>query len=142
MSELMCLPKREQERSNQTTESATARRRASSRHSQCLRISYSEKKSIIKALSVSQNQLQREEEHHQDTLGVSESATARRRASSRHSQCPRTRGDGYNLLSRQQQVALVSLRTGYNRLSDHLYRTLKLLPFPACLCGQEDHGGT
>ena len=38
------------------------------------RISYSEKKSIIKTLSMSQNQLQREEEHHQGTLNAQEHA--------------------------------------------------------------------
>ena len=51
---------------------------------------------------------------------------------------PRAQGDDYRLLSREQQVVLVRLRTGHNRLNSHMQRKLKLAPSPICLCGQED----
>ena len=46
--------------------------------------------------------------------------------------------DGYHLLSRKQQVILVRLRTGHNRLNSHIHRKLKLVPSPTCPCGQEE----
>ena len=46
--------------------------------------------------------------------------------------------DDYHLLSRKQQVILVRLRTGHNRLNSHMHRKLKLAPSPACPCGQEE----
>ena len=66
-------------------------------------ITYSEKKSIIKALTA-----------------------------------PAILKDDYHLLSREQQTVLVRLRTGHNRLNNHMYRKLKLVPSPTCPCGQED----
>ena len=46
--------------------------------------------------------------------------------------------DDYHLLSREQQSVLVRLHTGHNRLSDHMYRKLKLVLSPICPFGQED----
>ena len=51
---------------------------------------------------------------------------------------PRTEKDDYHLLSREQQVILVRLRTGHNRLNAHMNRKFKLAPSPTCPCGQED----
>ena len=51
---------------------------------------------------------------------------------------PRSQRDDYHLLSRKQQVILVRLRTGHNRLNSHVHRKLKLAPSPTCPCGQED----
>ena len=45
--------------------------------------------------------------------------------------------DDYHLLSRDQQVILMRLRTGHNRLKKHLNR-LKISASPVCPCGQED----
>ena len=66
-------------------------------------ISYSEKKNIIRAVSM-----------------------------------PGPCGDDYHLLSKEQQVALVRLRTSHNRLNVHMYRNVKLVPSPICPCGPED----
>ena len=51
---------------------------------------------------------------------------------------PKLQRDDYHLLSRKQQVILVRLRTGYNRLNSHMHRKLKLAPSPTCPCGQEE----
>ena len=48
-----------------------------------------------------------------------------------------TKGD-YHLLSRKQQVILVRLRTGHNRLNRNMHRKLKLAPSPTWPCGQEE----
>ena len=44
----------------------------------------------------------------------------------------------YHLLSWKQQVILVRLRTGHNRLNSHMHHKLKLAPSPTCPCGQEE----
>ena len=51
---------------------------------------------------------------------------------------PRSQRDDYHLLSRKQQVILVRLRTGHNRLNSHMPFKLKLAPSPTCPCGQEE----
>ena len=51
---------------------------------------------------------------------------------------PRSQRDDYHLLSRKQQVVLVRLRTGHNRLNSHMHGKLKLVPSLTCPCGQED----
>ena len=51
---------------------------------------------------------------------------------------PRSQRDDYHLLSRKQQVVLVRLRTGHNRLNSHMHGKLKLAPSSTCPCGQED----
>ena len=51
---------------------------------------------------------------------------------------PRSQRDDYHLLSRKQQVILVRLRTGHNRLISHMLRKLKLAPSPTCPCGLEE----
>ena len=51
---------------------------------------------------------------------------------------PRSQRDDYHLLSREQQVVLVRLRTGHNRLNSHMHSKLKLASSPTCPCGQKD----
>ena len=51
---------------------------------------------------------------------------------------PRSQRDDYHLLSWKQQVILVRLRPGHNRLNNHMHRKLKLAPSPTCPCGQEE----
>ena len=51
---------------------------------------------------------------------------------------PRSQRDDYHLLSREQQVVMVRLRTGHNRLNSHMNGKLKLASSPTCPCGQED----
>ena len=46
---------------------------------------------------------------------------------------PRSRRDDYHLLSREQQFAVVRLRTGHTRLNSHSHCKLKLAYSPACL---------
>ena len=41
---------------------------------------------------------------------------------------PRSQRDDYHLLSRKQQVVLVRLRAGHNRLNSHMHGKLKLAP--------------
>ena len=49
----------------------------------------------------------------------------------------RTRDD-YHLLTRKQQSVLVRLRTGHNRLNNHMSRKLKLVKSPTCPCNEAD----
>ena len=51
---------------------------------------------------------------------------------------PKLQRDDYHLLSRKQQVILVRLRTGHNRLNSHMHPKLKLAPSPTCPCGREE----
>ena len=51
---------------------------------------------------------------------------------------PRSQRDDNHLLSRKQQVILVRLRTGHNRLNSHMHGKRKLAPSPNCPRGQED----
>ena len=51
---------------------------------------------------------------------------------------PKLQRDDYHLLSRKQQVILVRLRTGHNRLNSHMHRKLKLAPSPTFPCGREE----
>ena len=51
---------------------------------------------------------------------------------------PRSQRDDYHLLSQEQQVVLVRLRTGHNRLNSYMDSKLKLASSPTCPCGQED----
>ena len=51
---------------------------------------------------------------------------------------PRPQRDDYHMLSREQQVVLVRLRTGHNRLNSHMHDKLKLASSPTCPRGQED----
>ena len=47
-------------------------------------------------------------------------------------------GDDYHALTRDEQVVLLRLRTGHNRLNYHMCRKLKLAPSTACECQQGD----
>ena len=51
---------------------------------------------------------------------------------------PKLHRDDYHLLSRKQQVILVRLHTGHNRLNSHMHRKLKLAPSPTCPCGRDE----
>ena len=51
---------------------------------------------------------------------------------------PKLQRDDYHLLSWKQQVILVRLCTGHNRLNSHMHRKLKLAPSPTCPCGREE----
>ena len=66
------------------------------------------------------------------------SASVKRRLSLTALTMPRSQRDDYHPLSRKQQVILVRLRHGHNRLNSHVYGKLKLAPSPTCPCGQED----
>ena len=51
---------------------------------------------------------------------------------------PQPTRDAFHFLERQQQVAIMRLRTGHCRLNGHMHRKLKLAPSPTCSCGLED----
>ena len=51
---------------------------------------------------------------------------------------PGSQRDDYHLLSRKQQVVLMRLRIGHDRLNSHMHGKLKVAPSPTCPCGQED----
>ena len=51
---------------------------------------------------------------------------------------PPTIPDGYHGLTRQDQVIIFRLRTGHNRLNQHLYRKMKVVPSPMCPCGEAE----
>ena len=46
--------------------------------------------------------------------------------------------DSYHLLSRLQQVIIFRLRTGHNRLNQHLYTKMHVVPSPMCPCGEAE----
>ena len=48
---------------------------------------------------------------------------------------PTAEKDDYHRLTRQEQVILLRLRTGHNRLNSHMCRKLGLAPSPNCRCG-------
>ena len=72
-------------------------------------------------------------EQHANNVSFSEKKTLTRVLT-----MPRSQRDDYHLLSRKQQVILVRLRIGHNRLNSHMHHKLKLAPSPTCPCGQED----
>ena len=51
---------------------------------------------------------------------------------------PRIPPDAYHLLNRAEQVVMVRLRSGHNRLNAHMHKRYKLVPSPKCPCGVED----
>ena len=48
------------------------------------------------------------------------------------------KADDYHILTREEQVIILRLRTGHNRLNFHMCRKLKLAPSTACNCQQGD----
>ena len=46
--------------------------------------------------------------------------------------------DAYHFLERQQQVIIMRLRTGHNRLNAHMFKKMKLAPSPLCNCGHSE----
>lgn len=50
----------------------------------------------------------------------------------------RQEADAYHMLNRPEQVVMVRLRSGHNRLNAHMCRKYKLVPSPICPCGEED----
>ena len=73
-------------------------------------------------------------EQHASNVSFSEKKTLLIRALT----MPRSQNDDYHLLSRKQQVNIVRLRTGHNRLNSQMHRKRKLAPSPTCPCGQEE----
>jgi hypothetical protein len=45
--------------------------------------------------------------------------------------------DSYHQLTRSDQTTIFRLRTGHNRINQHLNRVMKIIPSPMCSCG--DH---
>ncbi|CAC5370134.1 unnamed protein product [Mytilus coruscus] len=43
--------------------------------------------------------------------------------------------DSYHQLTRSEQTTVFRLRTGHNRLNQHLYKVVKVVPSPMCPCG-------
>jgi ribonuclease HI/endonuclease/exonuclease/phosphatase family metal-dependent hydrolase len=50
----------------------------------------------------------------------------------------RTEKDDYHQLQREEQVVLLRLRSGHNRLNHHMATKLKLVPSPLCPCGLDN----
>jgi hypothetical protein len=44
--------------------------------------------------------------------------------------------DSYHQLTRSNQTTICRLRTGHNRLNQHLNRVMKIIPSPMCSCGE------
>ena len=55
---------------------------------------------------------------------------------------PPSKSDDYHLLSREDQVTILRLRTGHNRLRRHLHRKMKAVPSPLCPCGEAEQDST
>jgi ribonuclease HI len=51
---------------------------------------------------------------------------------------PKPEKDAYHQLDRPEQVTIVRLRSGHNRLNSHMYRKYKLVQSPLCPCGEEE----
>ena len=47
--------------------------------------------------------------------------------------------DNYHKLDRAEQVIILRLRKGHNRLNSHMYKTMKLVQSPLCTCYTGDH---
>ncbi|KAK7105359.1 hypothetical protein V1264_016752 [Littorina saxatilis] len=46
--------------------------------------------------------------------------------------------DSYHQLSRPEQVVIFRLRTGHNRMQQHLHKKLRAVPSPMCPCGDAE----
>jgi hypothetical protein len=46
--------------------------------------------------------------------------------------------DSYHQLTRSDQTTIFRLRTGHNRLEQHLNRVMKIIPSPMCSCGEAE----
>ena len=46
--------------------------------------------------------------------------------------------DDYHHLRREEQVTILRLRSGHNRLNHHMATKLKLVPSPLCACEEEN----
>ncbi|CAC5373543.1 unnamed protein product [Mytilus coruscus] len=46
--------------------------------------------------------------------------------------------DSYHQLTRSEQTTIFRLRTGHNRLNQHLYKVMKVVPSPMCPCGEAE----
>ncbi|XP_041363645.1 uncharacterized protein LOC121379208 [Gigantopelta aegis] len=51
---------------------------------------------------------------------------------------PPKQTNDYYLLSRQEQVIIFRLRTGYNRLNQHMHKRFRLVPSSICSCGEAE----
>ena len=50
--------------------------------------------------------------------------------------------DSYHQLTRSDQTTIFRLRTGHNRLNQHLNRVMKIISFPMCSCGEAEQDTT
>ena len=46
--------------------------------------------------------------------------------------------DSYHQLKIAEQTTILRLKTGHNRLNQHLYRVMKVIPSPMCPCGDAE----
>ncbi|CAG2245305.1 unnamed protein product [Mytilus edulis] len=46
--------------------------------------------------------------------------------------------DSYHQLTRSEQTTIFRLRTGHNRLNQHLHKVMKVVPSPMCPCGEAE----
>ncbi|XP_041350841.1 uncharacterized protein LOC121369832 [Gigantopelta aegis] len=51
---------------------------------------------------------------------------------------PSKQTNDYYLLSRQEQVIIFRLRTGHNRLNQHMHKRFRLVPSSICSCGEAE----
>ena len=51
---------------------------------------------------------------------------------------PKQTSDSYHSLPRKEQVIIMRLRTGHNRLNRHMHKVMKKAPSPLCSCGEAD----
>ena len=51
---------------------------------------------------------------------------------------PPKQTDDYYLLSRHEQVIIFRLRTGHNRLNQHMHKRFRLVASPMCSCGEAE----
>ena len=51
---------------------------------------------------------------------------------------PPKQTDDYYLLSRHEQVTIFRLRTGHNRLKQHMFKSFRLVPSSMCSCGDAE----
>ena len=74
------------------------------------------------------------DEQEENLVNLSEMKTI---IKSLHKPRPLTK-DGYHQLTRQEQTIIFRLRTGHNRLNNHMNKRFHLVPSPLCPCGQAD----
>ena len=74
-----------------------------------------------------------DQEQHESNLTYQE-----RRTIIKNIMKPKVEEDSYHKLSREDQVIILRLRSGHNRLNHHMATKLKLVPSPLCTCGSDN----